>query len=105
MVKRRILSEGMEKKDRCYTRVWSQGKWELKQRYIWKKRYGSIPDGYFICFLDGDRSNFSLGNLICVPPAVSTYIGRMLGSDRTAELTRTAIMTYELEHAVKEARG
>ena len=98
---RRGPKEGTEKRDRCYIRVYSQGRWQLKQRYLWERRYGAIPDGFQICFLDGDRTNFSMGNLVCLPMGANTYIKNVLGSDRTAELTRTAILTYELMQAAK----
>jgi len=37
---------------------------ELKQRLIWEKKNGPIPDGGIIEFLDGDKLNFEDSNLV-----------------------------------------
>ena len=95
--------EGTEYRDRAYIRVWSEGKWKLKQRYLWEKKHGPIPPGHRICFLDGNQRNFSFKNMILVPTATSTSVCKTLGSIRTPELTRAQIALFELEKAVREA--
>lgn len=45
----------------------SRSKWRWKHRLIWKQAHGPVPDGYLVCFADGDSRNFSLPNLIAVP--------------------------------------
>ena len=100
------IKEGTERKDRCYVRVWSEGKWKLKQRYLWEKAYNKpIPPGFRICFLDGDQGNLDLDNLILLPTATSMSVCKVLGSYRTPELTRAQITLFELQQAVKEAVG
>ena len=95
--------EGKEYKDRAYIRVWSEGKWKLKQRYLWEKKHGPIPAGHRICFLDGDQQNYSFDNMVLVPTATSMSVCKTLGSDRIPELTRAQIALFELQQAVKEA--
>ena len=97
------IKEGTERKDRCYVRVWSEGKWKLKQRFIWERERGPIPPGLRICFLDGDQSNFDLDNMTLLPVATSMSVNKSLGSHRIPELTLAMIALYELEKAVKEA--
>ena len=99
------VREGAERNDRCYVRVFSGGKWKLKQRYLWEQRHGAIPEGHCICFLDGDQRNFNDDNMVLVTRAVSTSVGKTLGTCRTPELTMAQILLYQLEHAVKEARA
>ena len=36
---------------------------ELKQRYVYEQHYGKIPNGYMVCFIDGDKTNFDIKNL------------------------------------------
>lgn len=40
--------------------------WDLKQRVVYEREHGPIPDGYNVRFLDGDRLNCEPGNLILV---------------------------------------
>ena len=37
--------------------------WAAKHRYVWEKANGKIPDGYIICFKDGNRLNCDISNL------------------------------------------
>lgn len=37
-----------------------------KHRYLWEKEYGKIPDNHFLIFLDKNRENVSLDNLMLV---------------------------------------
>ena len=97
------IEEGTERKDRCYVRVWSDGKWKLKQRYLWEKHRGPIPPRHRICFLDGNPQNLRLSNMILVSEAASLSVGRALGSDRIPALTKVQIALFELQQKVKEA--
>lgn len=38
-------------------------KWDLKHRVIYEKKYGKIPEGYCLIFLDGNKQNIELSNL------------------------------------------
>ncbi len=95
------LKEGAEHKDRCYTRVYVDGKWKLKHRYLWEQNRGTIPPGHCICFLDGNQKNLSLDNMACVPRATLMSVVKSLGNDRHPEVTRTHILLCELRWAVK----
>lgn len=37
--------------------------WELKHRWLYEKKYGKIPEGYNLIFLDGNKQNLDLENL------------------------------------------
>ena len=99
-MKKRIR-EGRTRKDRCYTRVWSQGKWKLKQRVMWEKKYGPIPEGYVICFLDGNPRNLKMKNLACVPRGTLLEINKTMSGKRNPEMTRSQILVCELEREIK----
>ena len=101
---RRRLRNGDERIDRGYIRVYTNGKWLLKQRVLWERNYGAIPEGYYICFLDGDRTNLSLENLACVPVSVLRSVNKTLGHNRHPEITKTLLLIDELERATKEVR-
>ncbi len=38
--------------------------WRLKHHVVWETAHGPIPDGHVIIFVDGNRYNFALDNLI-----------------------------------------
>lgn len=45
-------------------KVAEPNRWKLLHRYIWEQANGPIPDGCNVTFLDGDRQNCSLENLV-----------------------------------------
>ena len=40
--------------------------WKRKQAYVWEQAHGKIPKGYKILFLDNNRQNCDLENLVLV---------------------------------------
>ena len=36
----------------------------LKHRKVWEDNFGPIPKGHSVCFLDGDKTNYDISNLI-----------------------------------------
>ncbi len=41
-------------------------RWQAKHIWLWEKKHGKIPSGSVVIFKDGDKANFSDGNLILV---------------------------------------
>ena len=84
-----------------------------KQRYIYEKAHGKIPKGYSVIFLDGDRTNFDLDNLMCIPNGYiravmhqrySPFIRKHedIPNDIKIKVNKEIIRMYELEKTLKE---
>lgn len=72
---------------------------KLKHRHIWEQAHGSIPERHVIRFLDGDRSNCELDNLICVPIEVNGVINhwdKRFG-DRI-DINKAVLLTETINH-------
>jgi hypothetical protein len=41
-------------------------KWRIKSHVVWEKYYGKIPKGHAVIFVNGDKSNCDILNLILV---------------------------------------
>lgn len=41
--------------------------WTPKHRILWEEAYGEVPKKSIFIYKDGDRSNVTLDNLICIP--------------------------------------
>ena len=57
----------------------------LKHRWVWEQAHGTIPDGYSVMFLDGDKTNCALENLLLVSRSEA---GRRHVSMESAEARR-----------------
>lgn len=38
--------------------------WKMKQQFVWEQNYGEIPEGKVVSFLDGNKQNCDIKNLI-----------------------------------------
>lgn len=62
-----IMFEGSrftKRSDGIYRRT--TGKQDSLGRAVWKKHRGNIPEGFKICYIDGNRANHAIENLDCV---------------------------------------
>ena len=75
----RYMDIGEERVDSCgYVLVKNkQRKWVRKHRLVWESHFGKIPDGYKIVFLDENKSNLNIENLVCVSKDVQGALSMM----------------------------
>ena len=76
--------------------------YELKHRLIYKKHYGSIPDGHVVVFLDQDKTNFNIDNLKLVSRKDMSVINKCFKLVDNADLNRTIITTGKVLRKIKE---
>jgi hypothetical protein len=43
-----------------------QRRWKAKHIIIWEKKYGKVPEGHCLIFLDGNKLNITLNNLMMI---------------------------------------
>lgn len=75
--------------------------WIPLQEKIYCDEYGDIPKDYFICFLNGNTSDFSLDNLYPINRKISAYMSNMRWWTNSKNHTLVAIKYCELFYALK----
>ena len=75
--------------------------WEYKQRYIYEKYHGAISKDNMVIFLDGDRNNYDIDNLMAVTTPEYNYIKNKGLIFNDAEKTKTAILSARLNYKIK----
>lgn len=78
------------------------GKWELLHRLLWEKTYGPIPEGCKVTFLDGDKTNVSMENLVLVTNAEQMVMAKDGLRFRDPQLTKTGLLIAKVKIATKE---
>lgn len=78
--------------------------WQSKQRVVYEKKYGKIPEGHNVIFLDGDKTNFAINNLECISDKTNRILQSRNWHFGSQELTRAAIKVVELENEVKRQK-
>lgn len=80
-------------------------KWELKHRYIYKQYYGSIPKGYNIIFLDGDKTNLDINNLKAISKHENLIMNEYKLRYTEKELTESAHIIAQIETKRRELKN
>lgn len=76
--------------------------WVQKHRLIYEEAHGKIPDGHFVTFLDGDRTNFDLNNLALVSKAEHCTLNRQDLRYADADCTRVGLTIAKIMIATKK---
>lgn len=64
---REVGSERINVDGYTEVKVEEPNKWRLKHLAIWEKENGPVPKGYCVIFLDGNKRNTELNNLMMIP--------------------------------------
>lgn len=78
--------------------------WKYKHHYIWEKHNGPVPEKHRILFLDGNKKNFNIDNLVCVPLKYICVMAANKWQFKNFEITKTAIKWCELFYSLKEGK-
>lgn len=73
--------------------------WMPKHKVIWMEKNGSVPEGYVLTFLDGNKGNITLENLTLITMAESLEITRSNLRSNNPELTKTGILIAKVKIA------
>lgn len=66
--------------------------WKLKHKLIWEAANGKTPKGCVVTFLDGDKRNFALENLVLISQAENAMMERFNLRSKNPEFTKTGIL-------------
>lgn len=79
-------------------------RWIFVHREEWEKHNGPIPEGKMVSFLDGDKDNCSIENLVLVDNEINLEMNRKKLRKDDPELTRVGVKVAELGVAINKAR-
>jgi len=78
------------------------GWYRHKHVVLWEQHHGPVPEGMCVRFLDGDRLNVTLDNLVLVSRGVHARLTVMGFSDQHAEVKPALIGLARLDQAISE---
>lgn len=80
-------------------------KWVFLHRYNWEQEHGKIPPNHTVIFLDGNKENCSLGNLVLISCKENLEMMRQRLRTSDMELTKTGISIAKLSLAIRKRNG
>lgn len=100
--KAELLTERVDSRGNVIIKVSdSEHGWVNKARYIYEQAFGKIPKDHQVVFLDGNKQNFELSNLYCIPVQYMLMMNRNHWFTTNRDLTLTAIKLCELNYTSK----
>lgn len=99
---KKIGSERVDRKDGYILVKVSDGNWVHKHKLIWEKENGPIPKGCVISFLDGNKTNVNIDNLVLLTRREHLALTRNGMRFKDKELTRAGVALTKLNCAIKQ---
>lgn len=77
--------------------------WERKHVWVWEKQNGKIPPSHYLIFIDGDRTNCDINNLMLVSRKEGLKLNRLNWRFKNnSELQKVALNTVRLDDVILE---
>lgn len=77
--------------------------WRPVHVLTWEEANGPVPKGKCVLFLDGDKANLKLGNLVLVSRSEIARLNKQGYSDLPPGVKKSAIALVRLEQAIADA--
>ena len=97
-----IGSERITKDGYIEIKTAEPGTWELKHRVVWQEANGEVPEGHAILFLDQDRTNCSLDNLMLVKRTELVRINKSNNLVDVPEINESIVLTERISQKIRE---
>lgn len=79
--------------------------WKRKHRIVWEEHYGKIPKGYDILFIDGNRLNCDIDNLILVTDYELAYINHNGLKTDDKDIINLTLLLSNFRKKLKKQKG
>lgn len=84
-------------------KVAEPNKWVAKQRLVWEQYKGKIPKGYKVTFLDKNRLNCNIENLVLVTAGESLTLNQRFTAPATPEERQVQVDIVRINRLVRKA--
>lgn len=86
-------------------KVAEPNKWVRLATYIWEQHNGKVAKGCVVTYLDGNKQNNDIENLVCITRGENTVLSCQGLRTNNAELTKIGIATVKLKMAIRRRKN
>lgn len=76
--------------------------WKFKHRLVWEQNRGEIPAGKMITFINGDRKDCRIENLILIDQQINSLLNKINVKARSPELVAVVSDIVQIKNRLKE---
>ncbi len=80
-------------------------RFEFVHRKVWEEHNGPIPEGKMVSFLDGDKDNCDIDNLVLINNIENLELNRSRLRFSNAEFTKTGVAIAKVKVTARKKRG
>lgn len=85
-----------------FIKIGEPSKWMMYHRYVWEKANGPLKPGEKLKFLDGNKENCSLDNLIVIDDRIQGRCQSLKRYSTDPQLTKAGILMSKLEFKIED---
>lgn len=102
-----VGSERLDKDGYLLIKVKDPNVWKLKHRVIWEEKHGKIPSKHCLMFLDGNKQNCSLENLVLVKRKDLVRFNQLRLPNNDPNITKVGLQVVEIKNQIvkRKKRG
>ena len=78
--------------------------WKFKHRLVWEQYRGEIPAGKMITFINGDRKDCSIDNLIMIDQQINSILNKINAKARSPEIVAVVSDIVQIKNKLKELK-
>lgn len=79
-------------------------RWAFLHRLVWEEHNGPIPEGKMVSFLDGNKDNCDINNLVLVDNEINLELNRSDLRSEHAEITEVGVAIATLKVATRSRK-
>ena len=81
-----------------------QRRWKCKHVVIWEKAHGKVPKGYVVVFLDGNKLNTALDNLMMISRKAHAIMCHLNWYTNDKDVTKANCLMAEIKAAISDRK-
>ena len=94
---RPIGSERITRDGYIEIKICDPNKWVLKHNFIYEKEFGKVPKGHALFFLDQNRQNVSIENLILITRQELAFLNKELKATNNKDVNKTKLLIARIK--------
>lgn len=101
---RPVGSERISKDGYVEVKVEEPNRWRLKHRVVWEKKFGPVPAGKCLIFLNSNKTDVRIENLMLIDRQVNARLNQSGLRYKDPDVTKTAVNVAELLSVIGEVK-
>jgi len=80
-------------------------RWKCKHVHLWEQKYGPVPEGFVLKFIDGDKENVDPSNLMLISLSLNLRLNKHGYNNAPAEIKPSILALAKMEVKMFEAEN